>query len=159
MPGAGHRANFLGKPQGTTDLEAEGTQSLSQELRAFAHTGARPGLAVLVTDAMDKEAAQAIRILAGRGHEVCLLQVLSEIELRPDLEGDLRLLDVEGPTSVEITANSITLNAYRQNLDDHNCKLAEECLRMGGRYTLVTVGTPLERVVKEVLKREGWVAA
>jgi uncharacterized protein (DUF58 family) len=140
-------------------LEPEGTQALSGDLRAFASSGARPGLAVLISDAMDKDAAQGVRILAGRGHEVCLVQVLSEVELRPDLEGDLRLLDVEGPTAVEITANSITLKAYTDNLTAHNTNLAEECRRMGGRYTLVTVGMPLDRVVMDVLKREGWVAA
>jgi hypothetical protein len=108
---------------------------------------------------MDDQAVQGLRILAGRGHEVCLVQVLSEIELRPDLEGDLRLLDVEKDKPVEITANSITLNTYKQNLEAHNAKLAEECLRSGGRYALVVTGTPLDRVIKEVLKREGWVAA
>ena len=142
-----------------TGLDPEGTQELHAEIKAFATSAARPGLAVLVTDAMDPQIVQGVRILAGRGHEVCVLQVLSDIELRPDLEGDLRLLDVERQSPVEITANSITLNAYKQNLEQHNRTLAEECLRLGGRYTLVVTGTPLDQVVKDTLKREGWVAA
>jgi hypothetical protein len=141
------------------ELQPEGTQSLSSEVKAFARSASRPGLVVLVSDAMDPEASQAVRILAGRGHEVCVVQTLSDVELRPDLEGDLRLLDVEGPSAVEITANSITLRAYEQNLRSHNTALQEAALRAGGRYTLVEVGTPLDRVVKETLKKEGWVAA
>jgi hypothetical protein len=128
-------------------------------MRAFAKTGARPGLAVVITDAMDPEVASGVRILAGRGHEVCVVQTLSDLELRPDLEGDLRLLDVETTGAVEITANSITLRAYAESLSKHNSTLAEECRRMGGRHTLVEVGTPLDKVVKNVLKKEGWVAA
>lgn len=153
------RSSFPRVAMWATDLAPEGTQTLSSELRAFANTGARPGLAVIVTDAMDRDAAQGVRILAGRGHEVCVVQVLSEVELRPDLEGDLRLLDVEGRGAVEITANSITLKAYAESLARHNASLAEECLRMGGRYSLVVAGTPLDQVVKNVFKREGWVAA
>lgn len=159
MPALRGRASFPRFAMWAGELQPEGTQVLAQDLRAFANTGARPGLVVLVTDCMDPEALQGVRILAGRGHEVCVVQTLSEVELRPDLEGDLRLLDVESPSAVEITANSITLRAYSDNLTAHNTRIAEECLRTGGRYTLVEVGTPLDRVVKDTLKREGWVAA
>lgn len=141
------------------ELQPEGTQTLAQDLKAFAKTGSRPGLAIVVTDAMDPDVVSGIRILAGRGHEVCVVQTLSDVELRPDLEGDLRLLDVESNSAVEITANSITFKAYTENLNNHNRTLAEECRRRGGRHTLVEVGTPLDRVVKETLKKEGWVAA
>jgi uncharacterized protein (DUF58 family) len=141
------------------ELQPEGTQALAHDLKAFAKTGARPGLAIVLTDAMDPEVTSGVRILAGRGHEVCVVQTLSDVELRPDLEGDLRLLDVESSAAVEITANSITFKAYIDNLTNHNQRLAEECRRMGGRHTLVEVGTPLDRVVKETLKKEGWVAA
>lgn len=137
----------------------EGESALAQELRAFTASGARPGLAVVVSDAMDPDVCGAVRILAGRGHEVAFLQVLSEIELRPDLEGDLRLLDVESRKPVEITANSLTLKDYDSRLTAHNRNLADECTRMGGRYTLVQVGTALDRVARDVLRREGWVAA
>jgi uncharacterized protein (DUF58 family) len=153
------RASYPRLARWTNELQPEGTQALASEMRAFAKTGARPGLAVVITDAMDPEVAGGVRILAGRGHEVCVVQTLSDLELRPDLEGDLRLLDVETAGAVEITANSITLKAYAESLAKHNGALAEECRRMGGRHTLVEVGTPLERVVKNVLKKEGWVAA
>lgn len=161
QPSAGlrGRASYPRVAKWAVDQEPTGINELAQELKAFASSGARPGLAILITDAMDANVVQGIRMLAGRGHEVCLLQVLSDIELNPDLEGDLRLLDVERESPVEITANSYTLNAYKQNLTAHNTKLSEECLRMGGRYTLVVTGTPLDQVVKDTLKREGWVAA
>jgi uncharacterized protein (DUF58 family) len=153
------RASYTRLALWCTDLRPEGTQSLAQGLRAFAKSGARPGLVVLVSDGMDPEAPHALRVLAGRGHEVCMAQTLSDVELRPDLEGDLRLLDVEGAGAVEITANSITLRAYAESLRRHNAALAEECTRSGGRCSLVETGTPLDRVVKGVFRKEGWVAA
>jgi uncharacterized protein (DUF58 family) len=159
MAGLRGRASFPRIARWADDLQPEGTQALANELKAFAKSGVRPGLAVVVTDAMDREIEGAVRVLAGRGHEVLLVQALSDVELRPDLEGDLRLLDVEDASAVEITANSITLRAYATNLQGHNDRLAEACRKAGGRYTLVEVGTALDRVVKETLKKEGWVAA
>jgi uncharacterized protein (DUF58 family) len=132
--------------------------SLSGTVRAFAGSSARTGLVALITDGMDPNVAGAVRALGGRGHEVFLIQVLSEVELDPDLEGDLRLLDSEGPGKVEITANSFALKAYRENLKAHNAALRDAVLRIGGRYALVKSSDSVESVVKHVLKPEGWVA-
>lgn len=137
----------------------EGKRSLSSALRAFAVSQARPGLAVIVTDAMDPDVFSSVRVLNGRGHEVCVLQILADIELRPDLEGDLRLLDSESNADVEITANSFTLREYAARLKAHNERLNEECLRAGGRYALIRSDATIETAVRDVLRRTGWFAA
>lgn len=131
---------------------------LAKSLRAFAGSSARTGLVVLVSDGLDPEVVNAVRAIGGRGHELLFLQVLSDVELDPDLEGDLRLLDSEGPSTVEITANGFALKAYRDNLARHNSTLRDAVLRIGGRYALVNSNSKVESVVKDVLKREGWVA-
>lgn len=131
---------------------------LAASLRAFANSSTRTGLVVLITDAMDPEAVNAIRALGGRGHEVFLLQVLSDVEIDPDLEGDLRLLDAETASKVEITANSYALKTYRENLKKHNDALRDAVLRIGGRYALINSRDSVEKVIRDVLKREGWIA-
>jgi uncharacterized protein (DUF58 family) len=132
---------------------------LGMGLRAFVNSSARPGLVVLMSDGMDPEIAAALRTLGGRGHEVLFLQVLSEIELDPDIEGDLRLLDSEAGVPVEITANSYALKEYRRRLDEHNQAIRDAVLRIGGRHALVRPDMKLEDILKNTLKREGWVAA
>jgi len=139
--------------------EPEGKLPLSQELKLFVAGGARPGVVMIISDCMDPEILTGLRMLAGRGHEVNVMQVLSEVELRPDLEGDLRLIDVESESAVEITANSLTMRDYMSQLNNHNEAIAEECRRLGGRYALIEVGTTIEQIVRDVLRREGWVAA
>jgi uncharacterized protein (DUF58 family) len=130
---------------------------LAMSLRNFAGSRSRPGVAVVLSDGLDPEAPAAVRALAGRGHEVWLVQVLSDLDLDPDLEGDLRLVDGEGGAPTEITANSATLRAYRENLRRHNEALADAARRGGGRYALVRSDMPLETFVRDTLKREGWV--
>jgi len=149
-------ARWMDFPKGGDD--GRETSGLSAALRQFANSSARTGLVILLSDGLDPEMANALRILGGRGHEVLFLQILSDIELDPDLEGDLRLLDCEGTAKVEITANSFALKAYRQNLEKHNAAIRDTILRIGGRHALITSKDPLDKVLKDVLKRGGWVA-
>jgi uncharacterized protein (DUF58 family) len=140
-------------------LGADGTVSLEASVKSFAASSARPGIVMLLTDGMDPNTVSAIRFLAGRGHEVNLLQVLTPMELRPDIEGDLRLIDIEGGPPVDITANSITLKEYDRNLNAHIDSLKTEVLRVGGRYALTTTDEVLEDIVRDHFIRGRWLAA
>ena len=75
------RSGFPRLAAWATTAKPEGANALDTELRAFAASGARTGLVVLLTDALHPSAPQALRILAGRGHEVWLVQVLSDTEI------------------------------------------------------------------------------
>ncbi len=153
------RANFPRLVKWLEDGAPEGQEGLATAIRTFTHSSARAGIAVVISDGLDPQVAGAIRGLGGRGHEVFFVQVLSDIELDPDLEGDLRLLDAEGGLPVEVTANSYVLKEYRHNLAKHLDSVREAILRVGGRYTMVRTTDSLEQTVKGVLRREGWVAA
>jgi hypothetical protein len=86
------------------------------------------------------------------------VQVLSDLDLEPDLEGDLRLTDGEGGAPTDITANSIALRKYRDNLHKHNEGLADSAKRGGGRYAIFETSRPLDRFIQDTLKREGWLS-
>jgi len=159
MPALRSRSSFPRLIKWVIEGKAEGQEGLAASLKAFAHASVRAGIAVVISDGLDPETATAVRILGGRGHEVFFFQVLSDIELDPDLEGDLRLLDAEGGRPVEITANSYALKEYKQNLTSHNEQLRDAVLRVGGRYALIRATDSLEHTVKQILRRDGWVAA
>jgi len=142
----------------TTPQRLNASTPLSRSLREFAASSSRTGVVVLLSDGLDPDAATAIRTLGGRGHEVLFLQILSDVELDPDLEGDLRLLDPEGGEPVEITANSFALKEYRRRLQEHNAGLVDTIRRIGGRHALIQPDQPLDLIVKDVFKREGWIS-
>jgi hypothetical protein len=134
------------------------SETLNRVLRSFAASSARPGVVLILSDGLDPDVPMAIRALGGRGHEVWFLQILSEVEVDPDLEGDLKLIDGEGGRPVEITANGIVLKEYRKRLEAHNAALADATRRVGGRYELLVGQRSVEQVLSGVLRRKGWLA-
>jgi hypothetical protein len=67
---------------------------------------------LLLSDLMDDGWADGLRALAGRGFEVSVIHILSPDEVDPTLSGDLKLLDSETRTPVEITAEYDLLERY-----------------------------------------------
>lgn len=140
-------------------LAAEGKSSLASGLRNFAASSARAGLAIVITDGLDPEAASALRLLSGRGHELMVLLILSDLDLDPDLEGDLRLLDSESGSAVEITANGPTMKEYRRRMQDHLAALRAEAVRSGGRLAVHRTSQSFEDLVRGTWLREGWLVS
>lgn len=163
----GHRINPLSNVRGRPgfvklskwleSVEPTGERTLESDLKLFANSASRLGLVVILSDFLDPMAVSGVRSIAAKGHEVWLIQVLSDIELSPDLEGDLRLIDSENEGKAEITINSLTLREYESNLLSHNQSLANEALRSGGRYALVEAGSSLADIAKGVWRKEQWI--
>jgi uncharacterized protein (DUF58 family) len=128
-------------------------------VREFLHAAPRAGVAVLITDGLDAELPRSIGLLAARGFEVWLIQVLSALEIDPDLEGDLKLIDSESGEEVDLTATEQVVAQYRHNLQRHNQALADACRKAGGHYALHQPERDLLRLVEGTLRAEGWLRA
>lgn len=137
----------------------EGMRGLAESLTTFAKSGARPGLAVVISDFLDPEASRALKLVAARGHELMVLQVLSRAETDPDLEGDLRLIDSETGDAVEITANSLSLKEYHRRFAEHQKQLQDIIVSSGGRYALADSDMSVTDVVRRIFMRQRWLAA
>ncbi|HEX5323757.1 MAG TPA: DUF58 domain-containing protein [Capsulimonadaceae bacterium] len=148
------RASFRALSDWLAALRPEGHAGLAQSLIRFGTSGGhRPGLFVCVTDGLDPGVESGLRAVASRGFEIALIQVLSPIELDPDLEGDLRLLDAESSDPVEVTANRETLRVYKANLAEHCRRLEEATVRLGGRFFQSVVGQPLVEFITRDVRR------
>lgn len=131
---------------------------LADSVRRFAHAPVQPGMAFLLSDGLDPQLPDALRALGGRGHEIVFLQVLSEVELEPVLEGDLRLIDAESEQAVEITATGGVLQAYQRRLQTFCEELENVCRQLGAWYLRVQSKEPVEEIILRRLRRIGIVA-
>lgn len=129
---------------------------ISQAVMQWASGDLGNGVVLLVTDGLDPALAGVFRPLAARGLEPWVLLVLSQEELDPDLEGDLKLVDPEGGEAVEVTANRATLEAYQAALQAHIDGLRQAAVSAGGRFALARPSDSVAEVLGQTCRREGW---
>ncbi|MDY6877894.1 MAG: DUF58 domain-containing protein [Chloroflexota bacterium] len=137
-------------------LNAEGMTDLNAGLRAYAISGGRAGLVVLISDLFSPAGyVEGLTALAARGHEVAVIHVLAPDEVEPPLAGDLRLLDVETGERQEVTIDGGMRNLYRRRLAAWRDEIRAACRTRDVHYIPVETGTPFDRVVLYDLRRAG----
>jgi len=157
LPSMRSRASVHRFSQWIGQVKPDQTVKLSDALTVFLRSNVRAGLVVLVSDGLDPGLPFALGALGARGHDLMFVQVLSDLELDPDLEGDLRLIDAESAKSVEVTANQFALAEYKRNLAAHSRAIEIAVQKAGGRHILVQNGQSFRDVFTDGLKRYGWV--
>jgi len=137
------------------ELAPRGGTGLSSSLAAWAEGRREAGLAVVISDFLVPEGfEEGLGALRLARHEVLALQVLSPEELRPTLQGLLRLVDLESGRGRVLALGKGALRAYQAALSEHNRRLADFCLSHGIAYRLVpSDGDPVEVVLSLLSRR------
>lgn len=133
-------------------IEARGQASLPAALRAVAERGLRPGLLVVLSDFLDPgPVTDELSRLRAQGHALALVQVLSRMELEPDFEGDLGLVDAETQAELEVTMDASAIEAYLARMTGLVQELRATARRLGGRYVRVLSDEPLEAPLRRLV--------
>jgi uncharacterized protein (DUF58 family) len=125
-------------------------------LTAARHAGAQltgRGVVVLLSDLLDPAADRVIRELAATGSELIVLHILSPAELEPQLDGDLRLVDVESGDGIDVTVDLATLDRYKARLAAWRESLADLAAKRRATYVPVSSDLPLTDLVFAELRR------
>ncbi len=130
---------------GVTDLVAACRHALAQV------TGR--GVIVLVSDLLDPGAERALRDLAGTGSEVIVLHVLAPDEVRPTLDGDLRLVDAESGATVDVTLDLAARERYTERVEAWQAELAALAAKRRIAYVPLMSDVPLADLVFAELRR------
>jgi len=135
---------------------AGGATDLNAALRAYAHSGVRPGLTLLISDLWSPAGFRdGITALQARGHEVGVIHILSPDELDPPLGGDLRLVDTETGEAQEVTIDRPMRDLYRRRVDDWQRETAAWCRGRQVHYIPVSTELPWEQLVLQTLRTQG----
>ncbi len=139
-------------------IEPAGPGNLKQSLKTFALKSGGRGVAVLLTDFMDKEGFdEPLRFLLARQMDVYVIQILSQEEIEPEVTGDLKLIDIEDDDATEITVTAPLIRRYKQNLAAYRGALQEFCARRGIVYVFTSNQSPFEQLVLTYLRQRGLV--
>lgn len=132
--------------------------SLDEGVKDFAVRNSGSGIAVLISDLLDKEGyEQALRILVGRRMDVYVIHLLTPEELEPPIHGDFRLVDSEDGDVAEITANGYLLERYQETVKAFIDTARQFCSRRSICYLLASTATPVDALVTRYLRERGMV--
>lgn len=151
LRGSGRALRLLGELSGIA--VADGPTDL---LAAVRHAGAQltgRGVVVLISDLFDAQADRTLRELAGTGAETIVLHVLAPDEMRPGLEGDLRLVDAETGAAVDVTLDLAARERYAERVVAWQAELADLAARRRIAYVPVPSDLPLADLVFAELRR------
>ncbi len=131
------------------ETKAEGRTDLQVALKRYAMESRTLGKAVLISDLLDPGTGyqDGVRSLVSHGFEVHLLHLLTEEELHPLIDGDVRLLDWEGRDEKKLTIDRHALARYDANLQRFCDEAKHFCGRYGVSYLRLTTGVPLEDLI------------
>ena len=125
-----------------------GGTSLNDGLGNYAMRAREPGVAVVISDLMDPDGFEkGLRALLERRFDVHLIHVLAPEEMDPELQGDLRLVDVETGETRELSVDGEAIRAYRERLRRFLDRVETFSRTQEIGYHRVTVDAPVEEFV------------
>ena len=128
---------------------------LAKACQRYAQSARTPGPLLLCSDLLDPGWKNALSALAARPFEITVMHILAPQELEPELDGDFKLVDVEGGNAVEISADIDLLRRYRENLASWRAEIESFCAGRGISYLSIDTSMPVEEFVLGRMRRRG----
>lgn len=137
-------------------LQPAGQSHLAGACKRFAVSSRGKGVCVVLSDFFDKGGYEnGLRYLAGNRYDLFAIQVLSPQEIEPDLQGDLKLKDIEDGDTAEVSITAPLLKRYKQNLNAYCAGLKQYVTRRGGTYLFTSTAVPFDMLVLNYLRQRG----
>ena len=137
-----------------TRLEPAGSSRFAESARRFALSHRSKGICVILSDFFDKEGYESgLRYLSGGNYDLFAIQVLSPQEIDPDLQGDLKLKDMEDGDLAEVSITQPLIKKYKSNLDAYRLGLKQYLSRRGGNYLFTSTAIPFDTLVLNYLRQ------
>ena len=96
-----------------------------------------------------------LRYVAGGKYDLFCVQTLSPQEIEPDLQGDLKLRDMEDDDMAEVSITQPLIKQYKANLNAYCLALKDYVTRRGGTYLFTQHGRAVRYAGAELPARTG----
>ncbi len=140
------------------NLTPRGVSSFSQSMESFCAMGRSRGLVVVLSDLLTESEKGGRDIIRGldalrhRGHEVAVVQVLSEEDIQPPLDGALELVDAETREVIRLSADDALRQAYARALSQYLDLLEHQTKARGVHYLRTSTAISFEDVMLKYLR-------
>lgn len=114
------------------------------------------GISIVISDFFTEGLVEeVIKYLAYKKQQVVLIQVLCDEEINPPLEGQMRLVDSETGSEMNLTVNQKLLKIYDNKLKGMQTSIKAAAKKYGGVFFQICSSESLEKVVFEHFNKEG----
>ena len=96
-----------------------------------------------------------LRYVAGGKYDLFCVQTLAPQEIEPDLQGDLKLRDMEDDDMAEVSITQPLIKQYKSNLNAYCLALKDYITRRGGTYLFTSTAVPFDTLVLNYLRERG----
>ena len=152
LRGQGHIHKIL---QTLTALSFEGGTDL-RCLRSFRPGKNRRGIVFILSDLLGEDpdaSAAALQVSASWPCETHVVHILEPEELRPRLEGEIQLIDVETQEQRRLTLSKQDVERYVQAFESYLQGLATSCMRRQVDYVTWMTDLAFEKLFLDLLSR------
>ncbi|MBA2707166.1 MAG: DUF58 domain-containing protein [Gemmatimonadaceae bacterium] len=137
-------------------LQPSGPSHLAESCRRFALAHRQKGICVILSDFFDKGGYEnGLRYVAGGKYDLFAVQTLCPQEIEPDLQGDLKLRDMEDDDMAEVSITQPLVKQYKANLNAYCLGLKDYITRRGGTYLFTSTAVPFDTLVLNYLRERG----
>jgi len=153
IKGQGHIHTLLKHLAG---LGFEGVTDLVGSLRQFRPGRDRKGIVFIISDLFGRapeQSEEALRQARSWPAEIHVIHILDPREMRPELEGELRLADVETNEIRRFWLTRREMAAYEKTFADYRENLERLCMRQQMNYVTWTTDQPFEDMFLALLSR------
>jgi len=137
-------------------LQPTGTSHMAEACKRFALAHRHKGVCVVLSDFFDKGGYEnGLRYVAGGKYDLFAVQCLAPQEIEPDLQGDLKLRDMEDDDMAEVSITQPLIKQYKANLNAYCLGLKDYVTRRGGTYLFTSTAVPFDTLVLNYLRERG----
>lgn len=137
-------------------LEPTGASSFAETCKRFALLNRQKGVLVILSDFFMKEGFETgLKYVASGRYDLFCVQCLSPQEIDPDLQGDLKLKDIEDDDQAEVSITQPLIKRYKANLNAYCLGMKDYVTRRGGTYLFTSTAVPFDTLVLNYLRERG----
>jgi uncharacterized protein (DUF58 family) len=136
-------------------LACGGTTELHRAIGPAVARVHKRGVAVLVSDFFDERYATALQFLLYRRFQVYAVHVVDRLDWRPDVDGAVRLVDLESGERRDVDVTPTLLHRYRQAFDRRTREIERFCLASEIGYSRVPTDVGFDVSVLRLLRKGG----
>ena len=137
-------------------LQPTGESHFADACKRFALAHRQKGVCVVLSDFFIKDGFEnGLKYVASGKYDLFCVQVLSPQEIEPDLQGDLKLKDIEDNDMAEVSITQPLMKQYKANLNAYCLALKDYITRRGGTYLFSSTTVPFDTLVLNYLRERG----